>query len=166
VADGIDIGVRYGMGRYAGLQSEKLLDEEVFPVCSPRLLGQGETQLRPDQLQAMTLIHDTTIDFDPSFPSWRAWLAAHGLAGVDAARGLRFNSTVLSIQAAIDGQGIALGRSVAVAHDVRAGRLVRPFEGAQATRCAYYVLTLPGALTQPHVRAVRDWLFAEAAREG
>jgi LysR family glycine cleavage system transcriptional activator len=160
-ADGIDLGVRYGLGSYPGLHAEKLLDEEVFPVCSPRLLPEGQSHLSGDQLAAMTLIHDTTIDFDPAFPNWRTWLAAHGIADVDASRGLRFNSTVLATQAAIDGQGIALGRSVAVLGDLQAGRLVRPFEGTQATRCAYYVLSLPGAL-HPNVAAVRAWLFAEA----
>lgn len=163
VADGIDIGVRYGLGDYPGLEAERLLDEEVFPVCSPSLLTPGASHLRPDQLQDMTLIHDATIDFDPGFPSWRTWLTAHGGGEVDATRGLRFNSTVLAIQAAIDGQGIALGRGVAVAGDLAAGRLVRPFDGTQATRCAYHVLYLPGALAHPKIRAVRDWLFAEAA---
>lgn len=162
-ADGIDLGVRYGLGRYAGLASEKLLDEELFPVCSPALLPPGASSLRPEQLRALPLIHDTAIDFDPAYPSWRTWLQAHDMDDVDAARGLRFDSTVLAIQAAVDGQGVALGRSVAVAADLQAGRLVRPFDGAQATRCAYHVLYLPGALAHPKIRALRDWLFAEAA---
>lgn len=163
VSDGIDIGVRYGFGDYPGLEAEKLLDEEVFPVCSPSILTPGTSHLRLEHLRDMTLIHDTTIDFDPAFPSWRTWLAAHGAARVDATRGPRFNSTVLAIQAAIEGQGIVLGRSVAVAADLAVGRLVRPFDGTQATRCAYHVLYLPGALAHPKIRAVRDWLFAEAA---
>jgi LysR family transcriptional regulator, glycine cleavage system transcriptional activator len=165
VAEGIDIGVRYGLGDYPGMDAGKLLDEQLVPVCSPRLLPPGAARLPLDQLPAMTLIHDTTIDFDPSFPGWREWLAAHGLDQVDATRGLRFNSTVLALQAAIDGHGIALGRSVAAAGDLAAGRLVRAFDGAHATRCAYYLLHPPGALARPKVRAVRDWLLAEAAAE-
>lgn len=165
VADGIDLGVRYGLGRYPGLEAAKLFDEELVPVCSPSLLQPGASRLRLDQLPELALIHDTTVDFDPTFPGWREWLAAHGVADVDPARGLRFNSTVLAIQAAIDGHGIALGRSVAVAGDLQAGRLVRAFDGGQPTRCAYYVLHLPGALAHPNVRAVHDWLLAEAARE-
>lgn len=163
-AEGIDLGVRYGFGQYPGLESEKLLDEEVFPVCSPALLAPDESSLPVERLRTMTLIHDTAIDFDPAFPNWRTWLAAHGVTGVDASRGLQFNSTVLAIQAAVDGQGVALGRSVAVAADIAAGRLVRPFAGVQATRCGYHVLHLPGALDHPKIRAVRDWLFAEAGQ--
>lgn len=164
-AEGIDLGIRYGLGGYPGLECERLLDEDVFPVCSPRLWPAGTSKPGADELRGTTLIHDTTIDFDPSFPTWRSWLDAHGMRDVDATRGLRFNSTVLAIQAAIDGQGIALGRSVAVAGDLAAGRLVRPFEGAQPARCAYHVACLPGALAHPAIRAVRDWLFEEAARD-
>lgn len=162
VAEGIDLGVRYGHGTYPGLVAEKLLDETVFPVCSPRLLTDT---LAPgvDWLRSATLIHDGAIDFDPTYPGWPAWLAAHGFAGIDDSRGLRFNSTVLALQAAVDGLGVALGRSVAVADDLQAGRLVRPFDGALATRCAYHVVHLRNGLAHRHVRAVRDWLFAEAA---
>jgi LysR family glycine cleavage system transcriptional activator len=92
-------------------------------------------------------------------------LSAHRIDGVDAARGLRFNSTLLALQAAVDGQGVVLARSVAVAGDLAAGRLVRPLAGSLATRCAYHVLTPPGAAEQPKVRAVLDWLLAEAARD-
>lgn len=161
-AEGIDLGVRYGHGRYPGLVSEKLLDEELFPVCSPALLPLEGSKSASELLASMTLIHDTAIDFDPAYPSWRSWLDAHGMRDLDASRGLRFNSTVLAIQAAVDGRGIVLGRSVAVAADLQTGRLVRPFEGTQATQCAYHVVHLPGALEHPKIRALRDWLFAEA----
>jgi LysR family transcriptional regulator, glycine cleavage system transcriptional activator len=161
--DGIDIGVRYGHGAYAGMTCELLLTEEVFPVCSPLLLVDGAVSMTLDQLARQTLIHDTTIDFDPSFPNWTTWFAAHGVRDVPAGRSLQFNSTVLATQAAIDGQGVALGRSVVVAADLLAGRLARPFDGAEPTRCAYHVLYPTDALERPKVRILRDWLFAEAA---
>jgi LysR family glycine cleavage system transcriptional activator len=164
VAEGLDIGVRYGLGPYPGLEAHRLLEEELFPVCSPALLP-ADGVVDAATLAGLALIHDTTIDFDPAFPDWAAWLAAHGIQGVDATRGLRFNSTLLALQAALDGQGIALGRSVAVAGDLAAGRLVRPMAGSLATRCAYHVLTPPGALDQPQVRAVHAWLLDEAARD-
>lgn len=164
VADGLDIGVRYGLGHYPGLEAQRLLEEEVFPVCSPAMLPR-EGDFDAATLAALPLIHDTTIDFDPEFPDWSAWLTAHGIAHGDATRGLRFNSTLLALQAAVDGQGVALARSVAAAADLAAGRLVRPLAGSLATRCAYHVLAPPGALDQPKVRAVHDWLFAEAARD-
>lgn len=162
-AEGIDLGVRYGRGGYAGLDGEQLLGEEVSPVCSPRLLPLPAGW--PDAARAfdVVLIHDTTIDFEPAFPTWRSWFSARGMTAPDSTRNLHFNSTVLAIQAAIDGHGLLLGRSVAVAGDLEAGRLVRPFADALPTGCAYFVLHVPGALERAPVRAVRDWLFAEAS---
>jgi len=160
-SDGVDIGVRYVLGGYAGIACERLLAEDVFPVCNPWLLdpAAGATL---DDLARLTLIHDNTIGFDPTFPNWSTWLQARGRGDIDASRGLRMNSSLLAIQAAIDGQGVALGRSVIVAHDMAAGRLVRPFEGSAETACAYHVVYPKNALDVPKVKAVRDWLFDEA----
>lgn len=162
--DGVDIGVRYGFGSYPGLTSEKLLNEDLFPVCSPRLLRAGR-KLDLAGLARMTLIHDTTIDFDPDFPNWSTWFRARGIADVDRSRGLQVNSSLMAIQAAADGQGVALGRSVIVAPDLRAGRLIRPFDDSDETGCAYYVVYRKNARASAKVMAVRDWLFAEVAAE-
>jgi len=161
-AEGIDLGVRYGLGGYPGLQADKLFDEAVFPVCSPALLGQESQLAGADWLSRMTLIHDTTSDFDPTFPTWRTWLLGHGMKGVDHTRGLRMNSSLLAIQAAIDRQGVTLARSVIVEGDVKAGRLVRPFEFVDATRCAYYVVYPKQSGSEPKVKVVRDWLVEQA----
>jgi LysR family glycine cleavage system transcriptional activator len=161
VEEGIDIGIRYGLGGYPGLVCEKLIGENVFPVCSPDLLAAEGGRLDLARLARMTLIHDTTVDFDPSFPDWRAWFLARGMTDVDLSRGLRLNSSLLVIQAAIDGQGVALARSVLVEGDVRAGRLVRPFDGVEASRCAYHVVYPEKAIALAKVRALRDWLFEE-----
>jgi LysR family glycine cleavage system transcriptional activator len=162
--DGVDIGVRYGFGSYPGLTSEKLLDEDLYPVCSPKLLP-ARRKLALAGLARMTLIHDTTIGFDPDFPNWSTWFRAHGMANVDRSRGLQVNSSLMAIQAAVDGQGVALGRSVIVAPDLRAGRLVRPFRDSAETGCAYYVVYQKNARGSAKVMAVRDWLFAEVAAE-
>ena len=160
-SEGVDIGVRYGLGGYPGLAADKLLVERLVPVCSPKLLPSAEPA-NEAWLARTTLIHDTTSDFDPTFPAWKQWLHGRGMHNVDATRGLRINSSLLAIQAAIDGQGIALSRTVIAERDVQAGRLITPFPQAERTRCAYYVVHMPHALTHRKVRAVRDWLFAEA----
>lgn len=164
-ADGIDVGVRFGLGRYSGLVCERLLDEEVFPVCSPKLLPAGAARLDLHQLSKLPLIHDTTVQFDPAFPTWSSWLSARGSTTSGIAGSLQFNSSILAVQAAIDGQGVALGRSIVVDGDLRAGRLVRPFDGTLATNCGYFVVYPTDALARPKVSAVRDWLFAEAERD-
>jgi LysR family glycine cleavage system transcriptional activator len=161
VEEGIDIGIRYGLGGYPGLVCEKLVGESVFPVCSPVFAAAEGGQITLLRLASMPLIHDTTIDFDPSFPDWRTWFAARGMTGLDLARGLRLSSSLLTIQAAIDGQGVALARSVLVDEDLRAGRLIRVFDDVEPTQCAYHVVYPEKALARAKVRAMRDWLLEE-----
>lgn len=163
--EGIDIGVRYGVGQYPGLQAERLMGEEIFPVCSPNLLDSlGKSSIDLDDLHRITLIHDATFDFDPAFPSWTSWLAAQGVKVDEPMRGgLHMNSSLLAIQAAIAGQGIALGRSQLIEADLSADLLIKPFGELQVSRCAYYVVyPEKGSLSAP-VKAVRDWLLEETA---
>jgi len=88
-----------------------------------------------------------------------------GVKGIDAKRGLRFNQSVLAIQAAIDGQGVALADASLVEFDLAAGRLVRLFDIAVPTPEKYgYWITMPPRSTQrPILMAFRDWLLEEAA---
>src|SRR3712207_8458348 len=76
-----------------------------------------------------------------SWPDWRMWLLAAGVEGIDPTRGIYFNETAIAIQAAIDGQGVALGDTSLVAHDLASGRLVRPFDLSLKgpSRFAYYI---------------------------
>ncbi|MDX5360722.1 MAG: transcriptional regulator GcvA [Alphaproteobacteria bacterium] len=155
----VDIAVRYGSGGYKGLEFEKLMDEDVFPVCSPALLSGPHPLRTPADLVHHTLIHDDMrID-------WAAWLAAAGVEGVDARRGPAYNLSSYVLQAAIDGQGVALGRGALVSDDLRAGRLVKPFAVTLPAMFSYYVVCPKGALDRPKVKAFRDWLFEEAARD-
>jgi len=159
-----DIGVRYGSGRYPGLMTELLLDEEVFPVCSPTLAGSDGHALRePGDLVHHTVIHDANIDYDTGFPTWRKWFASAGISGLSPAHELHLNSSFLATQAALAGQGVLLGRSVIVADDLAAGRLVRPF-GSQScsANCAYYVVHRAGTLDRAEVAAFRGWILSQA----
>lgn len=158
-----DLGVRYGGGRWPGLQSHHLLDEEVFPICSPLLLQGAKPLRKPSDLRHHTLIHDATIRFDADFPTWRAWLALAKVSNVDPERGLVINASAAVTQAALDGQGIALGRSVVVGDDVAAGRLVRLFPTIKCpVNWAYYAVHRPGAEKSAKVAAFLDWLATEA----
>jgi len=156
ISDGIDIAIRCGGGQYPGLSAELLMEEDHFPVCSPRLLG-GKYPLRtPADLACHTLLHDVfTVD-------WAIWLHSAGIYNVDPHRGPTFLSSDHAIQAAIRGEGVVLGRSALVADDLAAGRLVRPFELSLPAGFAYYVVCPPRALKRPNVKAFRDWLMAEA----
>jgi LysR family glycine cleavage system transcriptional activator len=156
VSDGIDIAIRCGGGKYPRLSAELLMNEDHFPVCSPRLL-KGRPALRtPRDLSRHTLLHDVfTID-------WAMWLRSAGLDHIDPHRGPTFLSSDHAIQAAIQGEGVALGRSALVADELAAGRLVRPFKLSLPAGFAYYVVCPPHALQRPNIKAFRDWLLAEA----
>ncbi|MDC6168895.1 transcriptional regulator GcvA [Paucibacter sp. XJ19-41] len=161
VAQKIDVGVRYGTGHWTGLQASKLMEEEVYPVCSPRLLAAGRLQA-PKDLSRQTLIHDLSIDGHADFPGWQDWLARAGVSGVAAQRGMKINNSAAVLQAAIEGQGIALARSVMAHDDVVSGRLVRLFpEISVPSPLAYYVIHR--AECSGRVAAFRDWLLAEAS---
>ncbi len=156
VNDGIDIAIRYGRGRYAGLTAELLMMEEVTPVSSPKLLESPHPLKSPADLKHHTLIHD-------DFPiDWAMWLRIAGVEGVDAHRGPRFQSSVHAVQAAVQGDGVVLGRSALVADDLRAGRLVQPFKLSVPADLAYYIVYPTQAAARPKIRAFRDWLLEEA----
>lgn len=126
----IDVAIRFGSGDYPGLESRALrpgVPEKIFPVCSPALLAGAHPLRHPPDLQYHTLLHDETIKGPGPLPGWKTWLAAAGVDSVHAHRGLHFNNPVLAIDAAINGQGVALSCGFVVADDLAAGRLVCPF---------------------------------------
>ncbi len=162
VAQRIDVGVRYGRGQWPGLAAEKLMDEEVYPVCAPALLATATLQA-PGDLRGQVLIHDLSVDTSTGFASCQAWLRHAGVQGVPTDRGLRINNSAAVLQAAIDGQGVALARSVMAHDDLAAGRLVRLFPQVRLeSALAYYVVYRPECIAQPKVAAFRDWLLREA----
>lgn len=160
VAQGIDIGVRYGKGAWPGLTAVKLMDEEIYPVCSPKLLSAQGPFDTPEEIGRQMLIHDLSMDKDSDFPSWKVWLDAAGAAGVAAARGMKINNSAAVLQAAIDGHGVALARSVMAQDDVRAGRLIRLVPTISLTSpLAYYVVYRSECSALPRLVAFRDWLL-------
>jgi len=165
IAQRVDIGVRYGTGNWPGLAAEKLMDEEVYPVCSPALLHKGHRLKTPGDLAQQTLIHDLSMDGHAGFPTWEAWLRKAGARNISTSRGLKVNSSAAVLQAAIEGHGIALARSVMAHDDVAAGRLVRLLpEFSFQSSLAYYVVYRAECVGLPKVSAFRDWLLTEAQR--
>jgi LysR family transcriptional regulator, glycine cleavage system transcriptional activator len=158
-----DIAIRYGLGKYPGLDVELLFTNEVFPACSPQLLSAGPPLRTPDDLSRHTLIHEAA-ERDPLVPTWPMWLKAAGVKDVPAGAGLTFNSMSLALDAAVAGQGVVLAYSTIAAADLAAARLVRLFSLALPDHFAYYIVTAPAALERPKVRAFRNWLRQEAAR--
>ena len=166
VAQGIDIGVRYGAGHWPGLHAEKLMDEEVYPVAAPTLLRK-QRLATPAALAKATLIHDLSLDGHADFPGWDAWLRQAGVEASAKGRSLTINSSASVLQAAIDGHGIALARSVMARDDLAAGRLVRLFPQLSFTSpLAYYVVYRPECSGLAKLAAFRNWLMEEADQDG
>jgi LysR family glycine cleavage system transcriptional activator len=160
--DGADIAIRFGTGHYPGCRADKLFPVAAAPMCSPRLL-QGEHPLRtPADLSYYTLLHDDTIRAEHGGASWKMWLDAAGVEGVDVARGPHFNHASLGLDAAIDGMGVVLGYPVLASADLAAGRLVMPFDFSVPLGYAYYLVCADAVAGQPAIAAFREWITAEA----
>lgn len=165
VAQRIDIGVRYGMGRWQGLTAEKLMDEEVYPVCSPQLLCEHGRLLKPDDLAQEMLIHDLSMDSHTGFPNWEAWMRKACTNDTVTLRGMQINNSAAVLQAAVEGHGVALARSVMAHDDLASGRLVRLFPKITfSSTLAYYIVYRPECASLPRLTTFRDWLLAEAAQ--
>ena len=158
----VDLAVRYGAGRYAGLEIQRLLNESVVPVASPELLAANPLNT-PADLARHTLLHDGSPNADESCPDWSMWLAARGIKGVDGTRGPRFNQSSLVIEAAMGGRGVALAKGTLAQDDLDAGRLVAPLQIATAVDFAYYVVHPKAKGRLPQVKAFVAWIVAEAA---
>jgi LysR family transcriptional regulator, glycine cleavage system transcriptional activator len=159
-----DLAIRCGAGRWARLQAERLMDEEVFPVCSLSMLKDERGPRTATQLSRMCLIHDLTMAPQAVFPTWNAWLQAQGVTRAVPDRGMRINSSAAVIQAAIHGQGVALARRAFVVDDLASGHLVRLLPHLRwPITWGYYVVR--AQRTQPAEPAERfvAWLREEAA---
>ncbi|MCH7888132.1 MAG: transcriptional regulator GcvA [Proteobacteria bacterium] len=154
--ENVDLAIRYGQGEWPGLRADRLMTEELFPVCSPNLLQGPHPLSAPADLRHHTLLHDDLrID-------WRMWLMAAGVDGVDSRRGPGFTDSSMVIQAAVEGQGVALGRSALAAADLAAGRLVKLFDISLPAAVAYYVVCPEATAGRPKIVAFREWVIAEA----
>ena len=157
----IDVAIRYGAGRYPGLEVTRLMQETVIAVASPDLIERQPLVDLAD-LANHVLLHDGSPDADESCPDWSMWLTARGVRGVDGTRGPRFNQSSLVIEAAVGGRGVALAKRALAQADLDAGRLVAPFQIATAVDFAYYVVHPKAKGRLPQVKAFVAWLTAEA----
>jgi LysR family glycine cleavage system transcriptional activator len=138
----VDLAIRYGAGIYPDLESELLIRDTVYPVCSPDLLDCENPLTVPEMLRAHTLLHDDSPDGDDTCPTWAMWVKAAGLTGVDAHRGPRFNQA----------------KSTLADADIASGRLVKPFDLSLPVRFAYYTVHPRAKALLPKVRLFKEWL--------
>jgi LysR family glycine cleavage system transcriptional activator len=155
----IDLAIRHGDGQLPGLHVTRLCPEELFPVCSPKLLDGNQPLRRPADLGRHTLLHVNDRQ------DWSRWLQAANVDSVDASRGPVLNQASMAIDAAVDGQGVALARSALAAWDLLGGRLVRPFSLALPAPFSYWIVCPKATANLPKVAVFTEWLLTEAAAD-
>src|SRR3954469_1609241 len=158
----VDAAIRYGRGRWPGLRADWLTADELFPVCSPKLL-MGDRPLRtPSDLARYTLLHTNGSHDD----DWRLWLTAAGLpAETSRQPALSFDLVFMTLQAAIDGLGVAVGRTTYVEGDLAKGRLVVPFDMRMPADAGFYLVSPEASSDSRKLKAFRDWLLSQVPPE-
>ncbi|MEL7282286.1 MAG: transcriptional regulator GcvA [Pseudomonadota bacterium] len=155
-----DVAIRYGRGGYPGVRVDHLFDQRNTPVCHPDLLDGAAPLRAPDDLRHHTLLH---VNWQSTDASWRMWLRAAGARQVDGTKGPQFSQESMAIEAALDGQGVALVGDRLVADHLAAGRLVSPFgdDFKSPLKFAYHLLSRQED-TDARVAAFRAWILEEA----
>jgi LysR family glycine cleavage system transcriptional activator len=157
--EGVDLAIRYGAGKWPGMEATLLLREEVTPVCAHRIADEIGA---PADLAKFTLIHDDSSLADESCPDWAMWLKAAGVTSVDASRGPRFNQSNLALEAAIGGRGIVLAKRALAQADLDSGRLVAPFAIHTPIEFAYWIAHPPGRARSRPARRFIEWALQQA----
>lgn len=155
----VDLAVRHGDGNWPGLDTVKLCSEQLFAVCSPKLLSGRRRIGRPSDILKFPLIHTE------SRTDWTRWLQAAGLADAQVTHGPVLNRASMAIDAAMNGQGIALARTTLAAFDLINGRLVRPFAESLRLSKSYWIICPKATAALPKINTFRDWLVSEAASD-
>ncbi|MCB1624119.1 MAG: transcriptional regulator GcvA [Pseudomonadales bacterium] len=151
----VNIDIRYGEGDWPNLQVVRFLTETIFPVCSPSIVSAERPMRVPGDLRKHTLLHDAGV------ADWGQWLSAVGVSDIDVTRGPGFNHSHLVTAAAINGDGVALGRGALVTDAIEKGQLIKPFDLVLPCKFAYYVVCSHGSRGDPVVEAFCNWLIAE-----
>jgi LysR family transcriptional regulator, glycine cleavage system transcriptional activator len=155
----VDLAVRHGDGNWPGHDVTRLSSEQLFAVCSPKLLAGRQRLAKPADVMKFPLLH---LD---DRKAWSKWLEAAGVAHVESSQGPVLNRASMVLDAAVDGQGIALARTTLAAWDLISGRLVRPFADSLRLSRTYWIVCPKATSTLPKIAIFRDWLLGEAARD-
>lgn len=162
----VDVAVRYLPDTKTPEGAVRLFGEKMMPVVSPKLVRRGGTPLAtPADLAKHVLLHLDDPEGRTPWLDWNVWLASNGQPGMKPAGTLRFKLYDQVIQAAVAGQGVALGRVPLIAEHLRDRRLVAPFSKRYEIARGYYAIAAPHAVDRPDVAAFVAWLADEAARE-
>jgi len=153
----IDLGIRFGHGRYPNLFKEKLADDAWLAVCSPAFASRHKLKHAAD-LERLSLLQDSHLD------AWPRWFATQKKRPPERPRYTRLTDSSMVVEAAIQGQGVALARRSLCLDELALGRLVLPFPRVApvATGLAYYLVGPRENFKRPEIAAFRSWIRQEA----
>ena len=154
----IDVAVRHSDGNWPGLEATRLCAEQIFAICSPKLLAGRNRLQRPADVLKWPLLR-----LEDQSKAWERWFALAGVAAPEQLAGPVLNRASMLIDAAIDGQGIALARTTLAAWDLISGRIVRPFDLSWRPADTYWIVCPKATAKVAKIGRFRDWLLAEAA---
>lgn len=163
INEDIDAAIRFGTGEYAGLDSDFLFPQEIILVCSPALLEHGPKLEKPEDLENFSLLH-CDFNLSPSSqtqPDWDMWFAMVGMDNVDPSQEIYFAQHDLLVQAAIEGQGVALVASVSASNALQEGLLIQPLKSPISLDDSFYFICAKEKSGLPRVQAFRKWLLKE-----
>ncbi len=153
-AEGVDAAIRYGKGKWPGVNAVQLGSEIIQPVCSPEYASKIGMVEPDDLLRASLLYGDIAED-------WTKWFGAAGLSGAVLPKGPKLGDDTAILQAVLDHQGVALGRSLLVANDLETGRLIAPFPTVLKASYSYWFVNPVSLNLSPTLAAVKDWIVSE-----
>lgn len=154
-AEGLSLGVRRGSGDWQDYDSLVIAEEILFPVVSPHFLKNRDNPIAVENIQA-ELIH-LEEPFRPR-PSWEAWHAAKDIPYADLGRGLRLNDYALVVQAAMAGEGVAMGWHHIVSGLIKQGLLARIGDLQWNTEKNFYLIWAKNQPLSEDAKTVRDWI--------
>ncbi|MFO6422899.1 transcriptional regulator GcvA [Motilimonas sp. KMU-193] len=157
--DGVDLAIYYGKGNWPNLRCHKLHTEYILPMCSPDLLKGPKKLESPQDLSRHTLLHDT------SRKDWKTWMKKVGVNATNVNQGPIFSHSSMVLQAAIHGQGIALGHNVLAKPELDAGRLVCPFNEVLESKKCHYLVCEESQAELGKIAAFRDWMIKLVEQE-
>ncbi len=153
----IDAAIRYGRGDWGNLFRVRLMEERIFPVCSPRFYRENDRPGSPEEVANCPLVLMTE-----RYDEWPDWFASAGVAPPRTAPRPRYNELLMLYRAAMEHQGIALGRSMSAAGDLDAGRLMRLTDHSIVSTQNYHFVCRPGDEKAPKIATFLNWVTAEA----
>ena len=158
MAEQIDCAIRYGLGKYPDLHTTHLTDEVYFPVCHPSVRNSNQPFSDPKEIRRFPLLHDVTLleTFDIN---WQGWAKNMGIDDLDLSGGMQYDQSDYAIQAAIAGQGVALGRISLVEDDLKAGLLVPLFDHKLKSKLSYYFVHPEEYSNNPGLNLFKSWII-------